>query len=127
MAGIQATATFGGAQFPNNPFSRNFDAVWRSITNDRLFLVTHSVFDPEASKKLGTLLLDKSGRPQIGKSPTQLLMDYALAKNPAGTVVLSMYSERHIVENCARASQELDPNILPLIDELISSSNEETR
>ncbi|MGY4344975.1 aryl-alcohol dehydrogenase-like predicted oxidoreductase/glycosyltransferase involved in cell wall biosynthesis [Bradyrhizobium sp. GM7.3] len=108
LAGIRASAIFSGAQFPNNPFSNNVDAMRQNAPPDRVFLVTHGVFDPEASKRLGQILLDKSDRPQIDRSPAQLLMDYALAKNPAGTVVLSMYSSHHIVENCAKASQELD-------------------
>jgi diketogulonate reductase-like aldo/keto reductase len=123
LAGTKATATFDGAQFPNSPFSRNLDRVRKSNAADRLFLVTHSVFDPEVSKRLGQLLKEKGGRSLIERSFAELLLDYALAKNPAGTVVLSMYSSRHIVGNCTRASQEVDPTVLHLIDDLLSSTD----
>jgi len=123
LAGRHASTIFEGAQFPNSPFSRNIDEIRKSDAAARFFFVTHSVFDPEVSKRLAQSLNMKSDRPRIERSPAQLLIDYALAKNPAGTVVLSMYSGQHIIENCMRASQEVDSSALLLVDDLISSSD----
>ncbi|MCA1469230.1 aldo/keto reductase [Bradyrhizobium sp. IC3195] len=123
LVGAKFSRTFDGAQFPNSPFSRNIDEICKVDVLERLFLVTHSVFDPQVTSRLVQLLESKAGLPEIEKSPTKLLIDYALTKNSAGTVVLSMYSSRHIIENCMRASREIDPSLLDLVDSLVSSTD----
>ncbi|MBW5438818.1 aldo/keto reductase [Bradyrhizobium canariense] len=123
LAGTNASTLFEGAQFPNSPISRNLDKLCMSVTAESSFFVTHSILDPELHRRLGQWLESRGGNSQVEMTPAQLLIDYALAKNRAGTVVLSMYSGRHIIENCTRASQQIDPTVLELVDRLISSSN----
>lgn len=122
-AGFNASRLYEGAQLPNSPASRNLERLCKSIPNERFFSVTHSIFDPAVSKRLDQSLRATKGSPGLERSSAQLLIDYALAKNPAGTVVLSMYANRHIIDNCTRASQQIDPTVLEFVESLIPFSD----
>ncbi|WP_084801555.1 aldo/keto reductase [Bradyrhizobium sp. Ec3.3] len=125
LAGRSASNVFHGAQFPDDPFAQNLRSILRTDqASSKFFLVTHSVFAPSVLNRLSQLLNESGGETKIEGNPAELLLDYALANNPMGTVVLSMYSRRHITENCSRASQPIDPSIVQRINDLVASTLE---
>ena len=90
-AGVNKSALYGVAQLADNPFEQMLHSLREEISKDLgLFFITHSVFGRGALVRLRSLLATDNGElapltSQLGyRSPTmasELLLDYALAKN----------------------------------------------
>jgi aryl-alcohol dehydrogenase-like predicted oxidoreductase len=106
---------FSLGQTPDNPFDRGLDHL--GACPDR-FLVTHSIFGSGALERFAALLARHPKARErliaIGYEryahPSEILMDYALANNPNGVVLASMFSPGHITSNLSHASAV--PNVM---------------
>ncbi|HYP57986.1 MAG TPA: aldo/keto reductase [Beijerinckia sp.] len=129
LAGAGASTVFSAAQFPENMFDQAADGLRAALPPEiQPFFITHCVFGKGALERLAHLLTTKGGQlaslaSQLGYNPptiaADLLLDYAFAKNPAGVVLLSMFSLAHIELNCGRASRAPRADVGPFVQKFI--------
>jgi aryl-alcohol dehydrogenase-like predicted oxidoreductase len=116
IAGSSASHLFQFAQFQDNPFLEVIDRLRQHPATRNKVLVTHSVFGAGAFEQLSRLQA-KAGASQ-SQSPGDMLFDYALAKNPNGIVLSSMFSQRHIDVNCHRAAAPIPQDAIAKVNSL---------
>jgi aryl-alcohol dehydrogenase-like predicted oxidoreductase len=120
-AGAASSNIFQVAQLADGPYFRSVERLRHEHPETkRLFFITHSVFG------LGTLSkfaqqVSQSRETALPGKPSDLLLDYALAENASGVVLVSMYSQSHIEYNCARASRNIDLATRSRIDALVAA------
>nr|WP_283809559.1 aldo/keto reductase [Bradyrhizobium manausense] len=120
-AGFSTSTLFQGAQFEDTPFLQNLRKLLQeNRARQPYFAVTHSVFEPSAWSNVDMLLRNSGRRFGLEGQPSEILIRYALANNPTGTVLLSMFARAHILENCTRAAEQIDPAIVQRLDKLIA-------
>ena len=118
------------AQVANNPFERNVAALRAALRPGQpLPIITHSTYGVAGAReklerliKTDSCVRDRlaaagySGEPQAVVAAA--LLDYALASNDKGVILVSMLQERHLVANAARADREPNASVVSLIDGL---------
>lgn len=114
-AGLPATI----AQIANDPFDR---AVTRLTAGP--FTITHSVFGVAGSLARLEALMRRPDAQQHCRAlgyddPAQLLLDYAFAANPNGTVIASSYKPPHLTANASAASAPPSPALVTEIEALL--------
>jgi aryl-alcohol dehydrogenase-like predicted oxidoreductase len=132
LAARAAGAPVSLAQVADNLFERNAAALRRALGTGQPFpIITHSVYGVAGARaKLQRLIeTDSSARRRLaaagyGGEPDvivgSVLLDYALAGNDNGVVLVSMLQERHLAANVARAGRPPNASVVPLIEELIA-------
>ncbi len=118
IAGSEASPLFQFAQFQDNPFLNASDQMHQNPAAQKHFLISHSVFGSGALERF-TELCQKSPGP-LSERPSDLLFDYSLAKNANGIVLSSMFSQRHIENNCARASAPINQDAIARVHALLA-------
>jgi aryl-alcohol dehydrogenase-like predicted oxidoreductase len=118
-AGVTTSDVFRVAQLADGPLCRDLEKLRdRHLDRKWLSFVTHSVFNRRTLsaiyQKQKEAVWEMAGCPV-----TDLLLDYAFAANPAGVVLTSMYSREHILRNCNRASLDVNPRILSVLQQVI--------
>lgn len=118
IAAIDARQKFDFAQFPDTPFDTAAVELRHYLgEHSGVGFVTHGVFGSGAAEKLHLLpeaiktqimeLLNAYGHPS-GQIENALLY-FALANNPAGVTITSMFNPSHIERNCAVADANISP------------------
>lgn len=118
---LRETSIYRCAQFALNPLTPGLDMV-READADA-FVVGHSVLGPLARIAAAEARLNKSGEP---RRAADLLIDWALAANPGGVVLLSMARHENIRRNVMRAAHAPDPEALARIDALLRAAAEQS-
>ncbi|MFC5345669.1 aldo/keto reductase [Brevundimonas staleyi] len=122
---IQAANTsgfFDVAQTPDSVFTLGLDAV---PPRSELFAISHGVFGSNALEQFTALLkADLNLQQKVealspGATPADVLLTYALGRNPTGVTLASMFRPDHIRTNCARASAAPDPQFVADLRRLI--------
>lgn len=134
IAGLRVSEVYGVAQIVNNPLHPEL-ARLRSINwgDRRPFIVTHSVFGADGPLSVLNDLLRR--RPEVleemrargyGGSAADMasaaLLDYALASNSGGVVLISSFRPDHLASNLARADKEPNLTMMELLDKLMSGA-----
>lgn len=126
-AGVCASPLYRVAQLAESPFAPAVPAL-KAAAGEQVpeFFVTHGVF--AAHDLLSRLLVGDGGRlgalaSQLGYGPPfmagEMLLDHALAVNPQGVVLASMFSQAHIHMNCARAARAPRKDIGPFMEKFV--------
>jgi aryl-alcohol dehydrogenase-like predicted oxidoreductase len=114
LAAVAVSGRFRIIQFANNLFAPNVAlAKQQLLANRAVCFVTHSVYGHNGSlnalaamieKETGKRrLMDSAGyRDTPRKAAAAFLLDFALASNPDGVVLLSMYHPQHFSFNLSR-------------------------
>jgi len=118
IAGSSASPLYQFAQFQDNPFLEMANQLCQYSALQNRFFITHSVFGAGTLERFTDLVQKSSMSSQLAESPSQLLFDYALAKNQNGIVLSSMFSQRHIEHNCARAAAPVNEKAVALVTKL---------
>jgi len=117
IAGSAHSHLFQFAQFQDNPFLGVIDRLRADPATQNKIFVTHSVFGASALQRLSELQTQaNSSKPP---SPGEILFDYALAKNPTGIVLSSMFSPKHIDANCTRAAAPISQDVIATVKNLM--------
>jgi len=97
-------------------------------------VVTHSILGVDGTRERVLQALRTAGPPTIARltgvgysaNPEQavaeLLLDRALAANPGGVVLMSMFGARHRNENLKRAQRPLRPEAIDMVAELLPAA-----
>ena len=132
LAARAAGAPVSLAQVADNPFERNVAALRGAVGTEQPFpIISHSVYGVAgAREKLERLIeTDSSVRDRLAAAgydgePAVVvgaaLLDYALANNDNGVVLVSMLQERHLAANVARADRPPNASVVSLIERLIA-------
>jgi aryl-alcohol dehydrogenase-like predicted oxidoreductase len=120
-------------QVANNPFAPNVALVKRQLPAGRsVGFVTHSVYGQDGSLDTLAAMIEKEAdkrslmhsagyRDAPREAAAAFLLDYALASNPDGVVLLSMYQPRHFSFNLGRLTASPPPEVvLNLASHLVS-------
>jgi aryl-alcohol dehydrogenase-like predicted oxidoreductase len=111
-------------QFANNPFAPNAALAKKQLPPDGFVrFVTHSVYgDGGSLDSLAAIiakqadkrsLMDSVGyRDAPRKTAAAFLLDFALASNPEGVVLLSMYEPLHLSLNLSRLTASPPPEVV---------------
>jgi aryl-alcohol dehydrogenase-like predicted oxidoreductase len=118
IAGSSVSPLYQFAQFQDNPFLEMTELLRQRPATQNLFFITHSVFGTGTLERFTDLVQKSSMSSQLAASSIHLLFDYALAKNQNGIVLSSMFSQRHIEQNCARASAPVNNEAVALVTKL---------
>jgi hypothetical protein len=127
LAGTQASSLYKFAEFRDTPFHQALEPL-RAGLDASLTCVTHGAFDPSVYDHLIRLLASDGGRlaslaSQLAYGPpnmaSDILLDYALAKNSTGVVLVSMFDPAHIELNCARASRRPRADVVDFVHKMI--------
>lgn len=114
VAGLRAKLPVAHIQIPDPPFAEYAGLLATSAPpNATYFLVTHSIFgrpDPlsmllaraKSRTALSASLAAHRYRMPLEAAARAVSLDRALAANPAGVVLISMFSRQHIASNLAR-------------------------
>jgi aryl-alcohol dehydrogenase-like predicted oxidoreductase len=119
IAGSEASSLFQFAQFQDNPFLEATDQLCHHPATRNHFLITHSVFGSGALRQFGALM-QTSRYSDSTENSADLLFDYALAKNPNGIVLSSMFSRKHSDTNCAHAAAPINPNAIGRVQSVLA-------
>lgn len=129
IAGARTQGFYQIAQLADNPFTQTLQCVKDALGADtKLSYVTHGVFGMGAYERLSHLLVGDGGRlgalaSQLAYGPpfmaSEMLLDYALAANPEGVVLVSMSTQPHIEMNCARAARRPRKDIVPFMQKFV--------
>lgn len=120
-AGLGASGLYGAVQIANNPYDNGLDQIANALPPDRpVKQVTHSVYG--ASGMIDQVTKAIQSTPPVAQAFAEAgytgaardiaiayLLDFALAGNPDGTVLLSMFSRDHMARNLARVDLPRDP------------------
>ena len=121
-------------QVANNLFRPNVGLAKQQLPSGQsVSFVTHSVFGQDDLDRLNSMiareadkrsLLDAAGyRTATAEAAAAFLLDFALASNPDGVVLLSMYQPRHFSFNLGRLLSSPSPDVvLELASRLVDSS-----
>lgn len=118
----KAWGLFGVAQTPDSLFTPSLDAV---PPRSEQFAISHGAFGSGALERLTALLKDHPDlRRKVealapGATPADMLLTYALGRNPTGVMLASMFRPDHIRTNCARASAAPDTQFAAELRRLI--------
>ena len=97
--------------------------------------VSHSILGIDGTRERVLQALRSHGAPAMsrlaslgyGTNPeqavTELLLDRALAANPGGVVLMSMFGARHRAQNLKRAQEQVRPQALALVSELLPQTS----
>lgn len=127
LAGAQASSLYKIAEFRDTPFHQTLEPL-RAGLEASLTYVTYGAFDPGVYDHLIRLLASDGGRlaslaSQLAYGPpnmaSDILLDYALAKNSAGVVLVSMFDPAHIELNCTRASRRPRADVVDFVHKMI--------
>ncbi len=118
IAGSSASPLYRFAQFQDNPFLEMGDKLRQQPATQNHFFITHSVFGAGTLEQFTNLLQKSPMASNLAMSPSNLLFDYALAKNQNGIVLSSMFSQSHIDHNCARALMPVNQDAVALVTKL---------
>jgi aryl-alcohol dehydrogenase-like predicted oxidoreductase len=128
-AALSSASSFQVLQLADDPYTNPLTRL-RLSAGRPLALVSHSVLGvggamdrlaqslrrhPEHQGLLREAGYDGSYR----KAVADLLIDRALASNPEGVVLFSMFSKQHLATNIARASKPIRPEAIELVDILV--------
>ena len=114
LAAVALSERFRIIQFANNLFAPNIALAKQQLPANRAFgFVTHSVYGHDGSldalaatieKEVGKRgLMDSAGyRDTPQKAAAAFLLDFALASNPDGVVLVSMLQRQHLSFNLCR-------------------------
>jgi aryl-alcohol dehydrogenase-like predicted oxidoreductase len=126
-AGVQAASLYKIAEFRDTPFHQALEPLHDRL-DASLAYVTYGAFDPGVYDHLIRILSSDGGRlaslaSQLAYGPpnmaSDILLDYALAKNSAGIVLVSMFDPVHIELNCARASRRPRADVVDFVHKMI--------
>lgn len=129
-AARRSSSLFQIAQIPDSPFEQTAEKL-RAAPDCPSFIITHSLFSSGAYNRLSHLLVSDGGRlaslsSQLGYGPllmaSEMLLDYAFSANPAGVVLIAMFNQSHIEQNCARASRPPRNDIGPFLQKFFIGS-----
>jgi aryl-alcohol dehydrogenase-like predicted oxidoreductase len=131
-AGAGASPLFRVAQCVDNLFEPAAEQVRAEFSRAARppFLVTHGIFGRGAFERVLRMLATDGGRlaalaSQLGYGPpylaSELVLDYAFARNPEGVVLAAMGGQSHINLNCARASRPPRSDVIPFVRKFILS------
>jgi aryl-alcohol dehydrogenase-like predicted oxidoreductase len=133
LAAVALSERFRIIQFANNLFAPNIVLANQQLPASRTVgFVTHSVYGHEGSldalaamveKEVGKrALMDSAGyRDTPRKAAAAFLLDFALASNPDGVVLLSMYQSQHFSFNLSRLTTSPPTEVvLDLASRLVS-------
>lgn len=131
-AGVRAATLFRIAQFRDNPFHQAAEQLKAKLEDvASLSFITHGAFEGGVCEHLSRVLGGDGGRlaalaSQLAYGPpsmaSDILLDYAFAKNPDGVVLVSMFDQVHIDMNCARASRRPRKDVADFVHKMIVSS-----
>lgn len=117
---------FSLVQTPDNPFD-----LALNHPDDRLdrFLVTHGVFGSGTLARFTAIISrNPQNRERLMASgyegnarPSDILLDYAFARNRNGVVLASMFSPRHIASNLCQAAAEPSPTLVDAVRALVEA------
>jgi aryl-alcohol dehydrogenase-like predicted oxidoreductase len=133
VSGIRSFPSYRFAQVPDGPFLRNLDKLRNEQSAQNVVCATHSIMGvKDALVRIEAIfarrpdLLSKIRTFRGEKTPdaATLLLDYAIANNQRGPVLLSMYDTRHLFANVERASVPPDRPIKELLDKLIAGASD---
>ena len=133
LAAVALSERFRIIQFDNNLFAPNVALAKQQLPANRAVgFVTHSVYGRDGSldalaamieNEVGTRgLMDSAGyRATPRKAAAAFLLDFALASNPDGVVLLSMYQPQHFSFNLSRLTTSPPAQVvLDLASRLVS-------
>lgn len=119
IALVAARRELAFAQFPDTPFTAAAPFLRKKIPDSRMpALITHGVFGSGSLARINGLpesrraaLRQTAQRHGLAAEATleDILLAFAFANNPGGTVITSMFGPAHIVHNCAAAEKLLPP------------------
>lgn len=127
----QAAPLFGFFQLADDPTARPVSRLYQTLDRPAAF-ITHSVFgvggardrlverlksDPQLARAFAAAGYD--GTPET--SAATVLMRRALAANPDGVVLASMFSGSHLTDNVGLANLPVDPSALDLCEKAFST------
>ena len=139
LAARAAGAPVSLAQVPNNPFERNVAVLRAALgTEQPLPIITHSTYGVAGAREKFERLIktDSSVRDRLaaagysgepGVVVGAALLDYSLASNDNGVVLVSMVQERHLAANVARADRAPNALVVSLIEGLSGRSEQAAR
>ena len=131
---LGASSLFGLVQVANNPFEPNLAALAPILAaNPAIQAVTHSVFGSsgmveaiaaqiEGDEALLSAMNGAGYKGGARDKALSYLLDYALAANKSGVVLLSMFSPSHLEANLARVAVARDDQEIMRIAALIRRS-----
>jgi aryl-alcohol dehydrogenase-like predicted oxidoreductase len=114
LAAVKLSERFRIMQFANNVFASNIALAKQQLPPNRVVgFVTHSVFGHNGSLDALTAMIEKDAgkrglmdaagyRDKPRRAAAAFLFDFALASNPDGVVLLSMYQAQHFSFNLSR-------------------------
>lgn len=114
LAAVALSERFSILQFSNTLFTPNIELAKRQLPANRAVgLVTHSVYGHGHSlDALAAMIESEVGKRDLmyaagysdtpRKAAAAFLLDFALASNPGGVVLLSMYQPQHFLFNVSR-------------------------
>jgi len=123
LASVPLSERFTIVQVANSPFDRNMELAKAKLpTRTDVRFVTHSVYGyhrcldalaQTISKEPSKLdLMESAGyRGTPREAAAALLLDFSLASNPDGVVLLSMYQKAHLAFNLARLAAPPPPEV----------------
>jgi aryl-alcohol dehydrogenase-like predicted oxidoreductase len=122
--------TYSMVQVADDPVEQS--VLQLPLQGDRPYtLITHSILGVDGARERVLQALRGAGKPAMtrlvgmGYSPqpeqavAELLLDRALASNPGGVVLMSMFGARHRAENLQRAAGPARPDAIGLVAELL--------
>lgn len=118
----KAAGIFSIAQTPDSLFTPGLDAV---LSRPEQFPISHGAFGSGALARFTALLKADLDFQQMaealapGATPPEMLLAYALGRNPGGITLTSMFQPEHIRANCARAAVPPDPQFAADLRHLI--------
>jgi aryl-alcohol dehydrogenase-like predicted oxidoreductase len=124
LASVRAFKSINIVQVTNNPFMPNVERARGMVPTDRAIgFVTQGVYGHNAAyDRLVALLSRRPDRLALvqdagycGKLKdiaAAVLLDYAIASNPSGIVLISMYTPRHLAFNLSRLTDAPAPDVV---------------
>jgi hypothetical protein len=124
LAAIPLSEQFHIIQVPNSPFAPNVELAKRQLPAGRpVGFVTHSVYGHDSSLDALTAMIAKQADTRglmncagycdaPRRAATAFLLDFALASNPEGVVLLSMYRQWHFSFDVGRLTASPAPEVV---------------
>jgi hypothetical protein len=103
------------SEFAKGGFSVILHSVF-GVDGMRYRLIAALAKHPQRARRLGELGYD----PDIARAASDLLLDCALALNPGGTVLASMFAPDHLAANLARAKRPPPVNAPNLLRDMLA-------
>lgn len=129
QAGLRASSLYEIVQLTHNPIEPGLEAIADSLASAHPMLtIGHSVLAPlrhtakciEQTPSLAQAFANAGYAGTAATIAADFLLDYAIATNPDGITLLSMFEQRHLEHNLARARS---PRTAPAMRQLATLLN----